>query len=118
VVYHRFAGESQWKSRVTPVLSPGQATPPYFVTRPVAQWLERELDFPNRTANDVALMPEAHITESAPSEGVSMNPQYAAEHREAGSGALGIAAPGIGCRQLLDVFPFGGLVAPQAHLGL
>jgi len=33
---------------------------PWFVTRPVARWLERHLDFPNWTGADIAALPVTH----------------------------------------------------------
>lgn len=82
----------------------GASHRPYFVTPPVAQWLERELDFPNWTIEEIALMPETHISQWARSEGVALDPLYATEHREGGTRALGSGVPRIG-RRLLNVFP-------------
>jgi dienelactone hydrolase len=81
----------------------GASHRPYFVTRPVAQWLERELGFPVWSADDIASMPETHISQWARSEGVAMDPLYATEHREGGARALGSGVPGIG-RHQLNVF--------------
>ena len=38
---------------------------PYFVTRPVALWLQRQLKFPNWTESAIEKMPETHISEWA-----------------------------------------------------
>ena len=73
---------------------------PYFVTRPVALWLERQLDFPHWTEADISKMPETHIGEWARQEGVYIEPAYATEVREAGIRALGTGIPGIAREQL------------------
>jgi hypothetical protein len=73
---------------------------PYFVTRPVALWLERQLHFPNWTEADLARMPETHIGEWARQERVYIEPAYATEVREAGVRALGSGIPGIAREQL------------------
>jgi dienelactone hydrolase len=79
---------------------PGAGHRPYFVTRPAAQWLERQLDFPNWTAADIAQMPETHIGEWARREHVYIEPVYDTEVREAGARALGAGIPGIPRDQL------------------
>jgi len=79
---------------------PGAGHRPYFVTRPAAQWLERQLNFPNWTAADIAQMPETHIGEWARREHVYIEPVYDTEVREAGARALGAGIPGIPRAQL------------------
>lgn len=74
---------------------PGAGHRPYFVTRPAALWLERQLDFPNWTDADIVKMPETHIGEWARQERVYIEPAYATEVREAGIRALGSGIPGI-----------------------
>ncbi len=77
---------------------------PYFVTRPVALWLEKRLDFPNWTEASIASMPETHILEWARQGGVAMDPQYATELREGGTRALGTNVPPV-AHGLLNVIP-------------
>src|SRR5207244_6813322 len=79
---------------------PGAGHRPYFVTRPVAHWLERQLNFPNWTAADIAQMPETHIGEWARREHVYIEPAYDTEVREAGARALGAGIPGLPRAQL------------------
>ena len=76
---------------------------PYFVTRPVAQWLERQLDFPNWTEADIAAMPVTHISEWARANGVELDRLYATEEREGGAQALGAGIPALS-RKDLSVF--------------
>jgi hypothetical protein len=68
---------------------------PYFVTKPVALWLEKHLDFPNWTAAEIESMPVTHIGEWAEANGVEMDPLYSTEHREGGTPALGEGVPAI-----------------------
>lgn len=79
---------------------PGAGHRPYFVTRPAALWLERQLDFPNWTAAEIAKMPETHIGEWARQERVYIEPAYDTEVREAGARALGSGIPGVAREQL------------------
>jgi hypothetical protein len=83
---------------------PGAGHRPYFVTRPVALWLQRQLHFPNRTEADIAAMPETHIGEWAREQRVYIEPAYATEVREAGVRALGSGIPGI-AREQLNALP-------------
>ncbi|MEO7652375.1 MAG: prolyl oligopeptidase family serine peptidase [Bryobacteraceae bacterium] len=68
---------------------------PYFVTKPVALWLEQQLDFPNWTRASIEAMGETHISEWAKANHVDMDPGYVSEHREGGTRALGEGVPGI-----------------------
>jgi dienelactone hydrolase len=68
---------------------------PYFVTKPVALWLEKQLDFPRWNAKDIKAMPVTHIGEWARERGVEMDKGYAAEDREGGTPAIGVNVPGI-----------------------
>ena len=77
---------------------------PYFVTRPVAVWLERRLHFPNWSVETVAKMAETHIAEWAEKNGVAMDRQYAGELREGGTRALGRDIPGV-ARERLSALP-------------
>ncbi len=79
---------------------PGAGHRPYFVTRPAALWLARQLHFPNWTEADIAAMPETHVGEWAREQHVYIEPAYATEVREAGVRALGSGIPGIAREQL------------------
>jgi dienelactone hydrolase len=82
---------------------PGTGHRPYFVTKTVALWLEKYLDFPNWTNEDIEAMPVTHISEWARANSVDMDPLYATEHREGGTPGLGTGIPGVK-RSDLDVF--------------
>ena len=74
---------------------PGGGHRPYFLTRPVALWLEARLHFPDWTANSIAKMPETHILEWAANNKVYIEKQYATELREGGTRALGNGMPAV-----------------------
>ncbi len=74
---------------------------PYFITKPVAQWLNVKLHFPNWQAIS---NPESKIGSWADANHVPMDKLYATEHREAGTLALGKNIPYID-RDRLDVVP-------------
>jgi hypothetical protein len=76
---------------------------PYFVTRPVAGWLEGQLDFPNWTEADIAALPVTHISEWAKANGVELDRLYSSEDREGGTPALGTGIPALS-RKDLSVF--------------
>jgi hypothetical protein len=84
--------------------TPGGGHRPYFVTRPVALWLEKRLDFPDWTAEAIAKMPETHISEWARKNGVFLDKLYATELREGGTRALGTGVPAV-AHDLLDTLP-------------
>lgn len=63
---------------------------PYFVTRPVAEWLNKRLRFPSW---DAISHDETKIGEWARANGAPMDPQYAGDHREGGTLALGKNVP-------------------------
>src|SRR4029077_4698971 len=73
---------------------PGAEHRPYFVTRPVALWLQSKMRFPNWTTRAIAKMPETHISEWAQKENVFMDRLYATELREGGTRTLGTGIPG------------------------
>jgi dienelactone hydrolase len=77
---------------------------PYFLTRPAAAWLEKQLDFPNWTAASIVSMPVTHILEWAERNHVAMDKQYATELREGGTRALGEKIPGV-AHDLLNALP-------------
>lgn len=82
---------------------PGTGHRPYFVTKPVALWLEKQLDFPNWTSESIEAMPTTHISEWARANSIEMDPLYAIEHREGGTPGLGTGIPGVK-RSALNVF--------------
>lgn len=74
---------------------------PYFLTRPVAEWMNEKLHFPDWTAISGY---ETKIADWAAKNHVPMDKLYATEHREAGTVALGKNIPYIP-RQKLNVMP-------------
>ncbi len=76
---------------------------PYFVTRPVALWLQRQLHFPGWTEARIARLPETHIGEWKLREKVFIEAAYNTEVREAGVRALGSGIPGLTREQLTAV---------------
>ena len=82
---------------------PGAGHRPWWVTKRVALWLERQLDFPAWTGADIQAMPETHIAEWAQQNRVEMDKLYVIEHREGGTRALGAGVPGL-TREQLSVF--------------
>jgi hypothetical protein len=76
---------------------------PYFLTRPVALWLEKHLDLPNWTPESLATMPITHISQWAQKHNIPMDRLYAAGDREGGTPALGDEIPGFQ-REDLSVF--------------
>jgi dienelactone hydrolase len=82
---------------------PNASHRPFFVTRPVALWLERQLDFPNWTEAEIRAMPETHIAPWARAHDVAVDKLYATEDREGGTQALGANVPALS-REVLSVF--------------
>jgi len=82
---------------------PGAGHRPWFVTKPVALWLEQQLDFPNWTPASIERMPVTHISEWAKTNGVEIDKSYATEKREGGALALGAGVPPL-TRGQLSVF--------------
>jgi dienelactone hydrolase len=82
---------------------PGAIHRPYFVTKDVALWLERHIDFPDWSAADIQAMPETYIRDWAREEHVEIDPGYTTEGLESGTHALGQGIPGIS-EQQLNVF--------------
>ena len=79
---------------------PGVSHRPFFVTKPVALWLEKQLDFPNWDGPSIQKMAETHISEWAKAQAVEMDERYATEQREGGTQALGTGVPGLSREQL------------------
>jgi dienelactone hydrolase len=76
---------------------------PYFVTKPVALWLEKTLNFPNWSADQIESMPETHISEWAARNGV-VAPSLKNETGEGGTLALGNDIPAVN-RDRLHALP-------------
>jgi dienelactone hydrolase len=76
---------------------------PYFVTKPIARWLNRQLAFPKWTDEQLAAMPTTHVSEWARANGVAMDKMYATEEREGGAEAVGTNIPALS-RDMLSVF--------------
>lgn len=76
---------------------------PYFLTKPVALWLDKQLDFPTWTETSIKAMPETHISEWAAQNSIFMDKLYATEQREGGVMAVGTNVPGYQ-REDLSVF--------------
>ena len=76
---------------------------PNFLTKPVAIWLEKQLDFPYWTEDNIQTMPVTHIGEWAQTNDVEMDRLYAREIREGGTRALGTDIPALN-RDDLSVF--------------
>jgi len=74
---------------------------PYFITRPVAEWLNKQLHFPTW---DAISHDETQIGEWAAKNNVPMDKMYATDHREGGTIALGANVPNIS-REKLNVLP-------------
>ncbi|HUR56330.1 MAG TPA: acetylxylan esterase [Opitutaceae bacterium] len=82
---------------------PATSHRPYFVTRPVALWLERQLDLPRFTAASLHELPETHISEWVAMHGIAVDNLYATEEREGGTRGIGTGVPGYE-RESLSVF--------------
>jgi dienelactone hydrolase len=86
--------------------TPAASHRPYWLTRPVALWLERHLDFPNWDEAAIRALPGTYILEWAQANGVAMDKLYATEEREGGTLAMGENVPGF-ARESLSVFSLG-----------
>ena len=67
---------------------------PYFITKPVALWLEERLKFPNWTRKQIQSMPETHISEWAAKNKLNA-PALSNEQNEGGTLALGNDIPAV-----------------------
>jgi len=56
------------------IFHPGTGHRPHFVTKPVAFWFEKQLDFPNWTNEDIEAMPTTHISEWAQANAIDSSP--------------------------------------------
>jgi dienelactone hydrolase len=73
----------------------GSSHRPFFITRPVALWLERHLDFPNWSEDQIKSLPETRIGDWAAKHSIPMDRLYATEQREGGTPALLNDVPGF-----------------------
>jgi dienelactone hydrolase len=67
---------------------------PYFVTKPVALWLEKQLMFPLWSEASIEKMPETHLSEWLAKTHVAIEATYATEIFEGGVRAVGDQYPG------------------------
>ena len=67
---------------------------PYFITKPVALWLEDKLNFPNWTTSSIQAMPETHIAEWAARNHLDAS-SLKSDHNEGGTTALGSDIPAV-----------------------
>ncbi|MCC7474884.1 MAG: DUF4838 domain-containing protein [Pirellulales bacterium] len=95
----------------------GTSHRPYFVTRPVVQWLDKQIDLPNWTAREIETMPTSRIGDWAKAKGVEVDRYYATEAREDGTLALGQDIPGL-TREQLSVFTPEAWQATQSRLSI
>ncbi len=82
----------------------GASHRPYFLTRPVVQWLDKQIDFPHWTEESIRSLPETRIGAWAEKTGVPLDKSYATEEREGGTPALGEDVPGY-TPEMLNVLP-------------
>ena len=76
---------------------------PYFLTKPVALWLQQQLHFPNWTEEAIRALPESHVAEWGKANGVQVEGGSAAEGKVGGILALRDDVPGYP-RDELSVF--------------
>jgi len=76
---------------------------PYFLTKPVALWLQQKLHFPNWTQEAIRAMPESHVNDWGRANGVPVEGGSTQEASEGGILALGNDIPGYP-RDELSVF--------------
>lgn len=91
------------KNVFTTHFDPGASHRPAWVLRAPAEWLEKELRFPNWTPQKVAEMPVINIGEWAKAHGVYLDDGQRRLNRDAGLEALAAGVPGLKPSQL-DVF--------------
>ena len=94
---------------------PGGGHRPYWLTKPVALWLNKHLRFPDWSGASIERMPETHVSEWAKANGVPMDKGYSDEHREGGTMALGTGVPNVP-RSALNVFSEAGWAEEKADL--
>lgn len=83
--------------------TPAGSHRPYWLTKPVVEWLGRQLAVPKWNAAAIPGLPETRISEWSLRTGYAMDKLYATEEREGGTLAVGADVPGI-ARDQLSVF--------------
>jgi dienelactone hydrolase len=83
---------------------PGGGHRPYFLTKPVALWLENELKFPRWTRKQIAEMKETRIRDWAERNNIRKGTTLDSEHHEGGTLALGDNLPPV-ARDALRAIP-------------
>jgi dienelactone hydrolase len=68
---------------------------PYFITKPVALWLQERLKFPNWTKKEIEGMPETRLSEWAAKNGLTVPSNLNNEKDEGGTMALGTDIPAV-----------------------
>jgi dienelactone hydrolase len=77
----------------TTYFDPGASHRPSWMTRTAAEWLDRQLHFPNWPEQSVATLPVASIKDWAVSVGYALNKSSAREDRDAGIQAIAADVP-------------------------
>lgn len=88
----------------TSIIVPVVSHRPHFLTRPVVQWLEQQIDLPNWSMSDIDALPETRIGDWAARYAVPMDKLYSRDEREGGTPALLDNVPGYQ-RDDLNVLP-------------
>ena len=77
------------------VMVPAVSHRPFFVTRPVVAWLDRQLDLPRWSRTDIEALPETRIADWVAKHRIAVDKGYASEDREGGTPALLDDVPGF-----------------------
>ncbi len=88
----------------TSIIVPVVSHRPHFLTRPVVQWLEQQIDLPNWSMSDIDALSEIRIGDWAARYAVPMDKLYSRDEREGGTPALLGNVPGYQ-RDDLNVLP-------------
>jgi len=67
---------------------------PYWLTRPVVEWLQKQIDFPNWTEDRIETMPQIKIGDWSAAHHAAIDKLYATPLRESGTPALDADVPG------------------------
>jgi dienelactone hydrolase len=84
--------------------TPGAGHRPYFITKPVALWVQEKLQFPNWTKKQIEAMPETRILDWAANHNLKTPESVFNEHNEGGTIALGNDVPVVS-RDILHAIP-------------
>lgn len=91
------------KDVFTTYFDAGASHRPSWVLKVAAEWLEKQLDFPNWTPEKIKSMPVINIGQWAKANGVYLNSGERRLNRDAGMEAIAAGVPGLKPSQL-DVF--------------